>query len=596
MKFVFIPLFLFVLSVRASDQLSEIVLTVADTNFNSSTYQVINEQDIKDSQSTQLAELLFKKTNLNISQSTFEPTSIFIRGGDSSHVLFLLDGVPLYDPSTIQRTTDLNSIQLSSIKKIEIIKGSQSVLYGGQALAAVVKIFTNFNPERKFNFRAQSNGLKQYVSAHQTMNIDERQKAVFGAATMAGYNQSPIQNSIEKYSEKNYQFSLAHLFKINQLELISKIQIDNQKSNIPNLNDLTSRPVDTDQYYTNQNNQKAQMILRQDDQLSISLAYSENQRDYSIQQSQNINGYAVQDKYFGYLTSFRLDYLFWESSKIKAKSGLALETEKFKYINAHVEKNHEMTNTEGLYVKLDSFIIPNYTFEAGARIDFEKSKYLNTTYQFGLSYNKNVKYEFSSGFKNASLYQKSLSNNELKSEMAFTNSILWENKIDDQSDYSLSFFLTQFRQLIDYDSLSKKYVNIDSVSSKGLEYQYNLKNIFHISLTYQEPRNEKTNQWLYKRSLFTSLIDYSYQYNQFTFLTLSHKYVSSSDIKYSLNYVNKTTRLPAYSVFLLSGFINYNDRAKFFVLFDNIFNEQFQTNYSFYSPGLVSTIGFTYAL
>ncbi len=69
-------------------------------------------------------------------------TSIFIRGGDSDHVLVLLDGVELNDPSSPSRAPIHNDLTTEDIDRIEVVRGPQSVLYGGDAMSGVIQIFT----------------------------------------------------------------------------------------------------------------------------------------------------------------------------------------------------------------------------------------------------------------------------------------------------------------------------------------------------------------------------------------------------------------------------------------------------------------------
>lgn len=70
-------------------------------------------------------------------------TSIIMRGAESNHTLVLVDGVQLNDPTNTRGGSfDLNNINLQSIKRIEIIRGAQSSIYGSDALAGVIHIIT----------------------------------------------------------------------------------------------------------------------------------------------------------------------------------------------------------------------------------------------------------------------------------------------------------------------------------------------------------------------------------------------------------------------------------------------------------------------
>jgi vitamin B12 transporter len=82
-------------------------------------------------------------------------SSIFTRGSGDGRTLVLLDGMPLYDPSTITNEFDINLLSLSGIEQIEICKGAQSTLYGSDAVAGVINIITRKNaPDKKIRLRS----------------------------------------------------------------------------------------------------------------------------------------------------------------------------------------------------------------------------------------------------------------------------------------------------------------------------------------------------------------------------------------------------------------------------------------------------------
>lgn len=66
-------------------------------------------------------------------------TSIFMRGGQSNYVRLLVDGVPVNEPGG---TLDLGRIALDDIERIEVVRGPASVLYGSEAVAGVIQLFT----------------------------------------------------------------------------------------------------------------------------------------------------------------------------------------------------------------------------------------------------------------------------------------------------------------------------------------------------------------------------------------------------------------------------------------------------------------------
>jgi vitamin B12 transporter len=66
-------------------------------------------------------------------------TSLFLRGGESDYVKVLLDGVPLNQPGGAYTFAHLTT---DDVERIEIVRGPVSVLYGSDAVAGVVQIFT----------------------------------------------------------------------------------------------------------------------------------------------------------------------------------------------------------------------------------------------------------------------------------------------------------------------------------------------------------------------------------------------------------------------------------------------------------------------
>ncbi len=69
-----------------------------------------------------------------------ESVNVRIRGGTNGDTLVLLDGVRLNNPATNE--TNLSLIPVEQIDRIDVLSGSQAVLYGGSAVGGVVSIFS----------------------------------------------------------------------------------------------------------------------------------------------------------------------------------------------------------------------------------------------------------------------------------------------------------------------------------------------------------------------------------------------------------------------------------------------------------------------
>ena len=66
-------------------------------------------------------------------------TSVFIRGGESKFAKVLVDGIPVNDAGG---AFDFSSLSTDNLERIEIVRGPASVLYGSDAMAGVIQLFT----------------------------------------------------------------------------------------------------------------------------------------------------------------------------------------------------------------------------------------------------------------------------------------------------------------------------------------------------------------------------------------------------------------------------------------------------------------------
>lgn len=108
--------------------------------------KLLTQEDLQKFQGRSLNEVLDQVAGFQITgnfNNTMEPKGMQIRGGKSSNVLILLDGVPLKDVAgNDYNVTDLRWLALDNIESIEILNGASSVLYGSNATVSVVNITT----------------------------------------------------------------------------------------------------------------------------------------------------------------------------------------------------------------------------------------------------------------------------------------------------------------------------------------------------------------------------------------------------------------------------------------------------------------------
>lgn len=69
-------------------------------------------------------------------------TSVFVRGGNSSQTLVLIDGVRVNDPSSPNAAFDFGPLLAGNATRIEVLRGPNSIIWGSQAIGGVVSVET----------------------------------------------------------------------------------------------------------------------------------------------------------------------------------------------------------------------------------------------------------------------------------------------------------------------------------------------------------------------------------------------------------------------------------------------------------------------
>lgn len=105
---------------------------------------VINRQRLDELQSATVADALRTLPSLGVAQrgQVGGQTSVFVRGGNSSQTLVLVDGVRVNDPSSPNAAFDFGGLTAGNIARIEVLRGPNSIIWGSQAIGGVVNIET----------------------------------------------------------------------------------------------------------------------------------------------------------------------------------------------------------------------------------------------------------------------------------------------------------------------------------------------------------------------------------------------------------------------------------------------------------------------
>ena len=163
--------------------------------------QVLNREEIEDSVSSTIPEVLMKKANIRFMSYTggFSDGNIAMRGfGEQSQtrILILVDGVK-YNPADMAGI-NWSTIPLANVENIEVLRGSQSTMYGGNAEAGVIKITTIKQEE---GYDCFANGMYgSYGLYNADARISGREGDAYFSASVSRYNTDGYRDFSEAWS------------------------------------------------------------------------------------------------------------------------------------------------------------------------------------------------------------------------------------------------------------------------------------------------------------------------------------------------------------------------------------------------------------
>lgn len=155
-------------SIAFNVDLSDLVITgqYSPTHYKNVIHKVdvIDKQMIKGRGALTLEKALSISPAIRIYEDPILGTSIKMRGIGASNVAILIDGVPVIGRQN--GAIDLSQIAMQNVKRIEIVEGPLSNIYGSNAAAGVINIITEKTQLKKFRLGSQhqieSVGIKNH--------------------------------------------------------------------------------------------------------------------------------------------------------------------------------------------------------------------------------------------------------------------------------------------------------------------------------------------------------------------------------------------------------------------------------------------------
>lgn len=571
--------------------MDEVVVTsrsdITSDSFTSS-HEIINETELE--QQVEVLEVLRKTPGIYVDQTggPGSQAAIHIRGSEVRHVLVLIDGVKVFDPSNTDRHFNAAFLNLTDVERIEVLKGAQSHLYGADAIGGVINIITQKKTGKHFTEFGASYGAFNSIETSLARAINQTGSLYLNTF----YQQSKLISAAAGGKEKDGVQNQGVTVNWGQAigaNLWSSLLIKNQKNEVDTdaaafVDDASSRSLEQQQIYSwsleyeNTNYQlKSQLAINRHDRESIS--------DFGVY------------PFFGQNIS-------WEGNLSSELNGHA--------VTVGVRAEQEQISTKDINKRaIDMFGAhlqyffksPEYFANTGLRGDFHQSfgAVGNLGFGFGRHFGKvwTLKSQVASGFKAPSLYQLYAQDLGAPFNCRVGNVLLAPEKsrsLDLGLLYHLknlevesTFFYNDISDYIDYQC-DKGYQNVTNYHSHGLEMalQSELSHALDVGVSLTVARFERDNNLeVPRRPNIQAQFSLDYDALEHITLSLQHRFVGKR-----YDYVNSDQYiLGEYQLTNLNIYLKRNKR-QWQLMVHNLFDQNYQEVAGYNKPGLNTSIRF----
>lgn len=452
---------------------------------------IIDADTIEKRQTVDIVDLLATTPGVRFSRtgSTGSVAGISLRGAETTQTLVLIDGVKVNDPSGIGDGYDFGHLLTGNISRIEVLRGSNSVVHGSQAIGGVVSLMTA-TPAEGFAAKASAAyGYSDTVNAK--ADVSGTAGAISGGIGGAYFRTDGISSAAggtEKDGYKNFAgnarlkvaFSDALSLDLRGYYINADLDYDSffgAPADSPDIAKL-------DQYvgYAGLN------IGLFDGNFTsrAAVTWMRNERDYYF-----VRGTAPDYGYSG--TNLRFEYQGVVTPVTQAKLIFGYEHERPDYdFFGFGSTDSQQANIDSVYALGIVQPFTGLSVTGGLRHDDHSQFGGATTLGANANYSPNdgatnIRLSYGEGFKAPSLYQlyDAFSGNAtLRPERSKSYDFgIDQNLADGRALISLTAFLRNTTDQINYDNATFTYGNIDRTRAKGVEATLALRPIDALNVT-----------------------------------------------------------------------------------------------------------------
>lgn len=464
--------------------------------------RVITHKDIQVLNPMNIETLLqYELPGLQIGYNSMsQMPEITYQGVGGEYILFLIDGERVSGEGA-DHNVDFTRFNVDDIERIEVIKGSQSTIYGSNALGGVINIITK-NANRPFtgNLSARyagNNGQKYSVSAgtkqkrlSSLSSVTYRTRDTYKIGDKTGQTvitTLPDGTTTETVSDPKtttvYGYEIWDASQKFGYTFTDKLSADVKGTFYHNKRDVRLGKKFQDYFIDYTLNGKVKYLINENQQLNVSYIYDNYKKDKTYFEA----GYTDTD-YRNRTQTARADYVGTFGDHTLS---MGVEAD-FEYLKHYMMKDSADASNEtyALYLQEDWKVSETLNIIAGVRSDYHRKYHWHVTPKIAAMYHPckafTLRGGYSQGFRSPSLkelYQEYdmgglgimmlYGNPDLKPETSNQYSISAETTVGG-FNASVSAYHNRFKNKIAYASLGDNtsdmsYVNAEKAKTTGVE-------------------------------------------------------------------------------------------------------------------------------
>lgn len=446
---------------------------------------VITAEDIKKSQKRTVQDVLRDVPGVTVMQTSAfgGTTSVYLRSAKPGQTLVIVDGVEVNDPMSTDRSFDFAHLTTDNIERIEIVRGPQSTLYGSDAMSGVISIITKKGEGKlapsgyfeggSFSTFRENLGLSgsvdkfNYSLSASHLDSDGINKASNGFEN-DGYRDTVVSSKLGYKLFENSELSLVTRF-TDAKTSIDDGAYDDDPNNTAWWRDFSSK-VAFDQsinFWWSHN---------------LSFAYHDVRRKYRDEKDDTDKTEDLQSWYKGDNKAIEWQHNFSPVTWSVLTGGFEYEQERG---SSYYRSKTSITKVDRKSIDNTAFYLQNQVklwdklfITPGLRVDDHELFGAQTTYKISTAYlipqtGTRLKGNWGTGFKAPSLYQlySNYGDPNLKPDESKSYDFGFEQSFfKDKLSFDLTYFHNDFRNMVDWDSLTSKYKNVGRAMTKGFEF------------------------------------------------------------------------------------------------------------------------------